>query len=276
MALQLSGYQNLPLARALWIIFAIALLQWVIRHEMTRETWNKSKVWVTQVSRMVSFAAFIGCGAGIGAIAGLLLWLIIKAPVQAQPGPAQSTAQQQDTKPEEKKTGKEAEKGNDKKKDSAAADSKKKSDKPESLVQESHGDNSPNVATFGDNSPATVTINPEKSPLTSVQTYDFGGARRSDEPGHTRVVAGEETNVFQELVHLQTATDWKGLREASEAQIKKTPEWLTPYLFAGVAYLHLGDKEKAIERLTYVSKKAGGNSAYADADRILNQLQPKN
>jgi hypothetical protein len=144
-----------------------------------------------------------------------------------------------------------------------------------SISQQSHGNNSPNVATFGNNSPATVTVNPEKSPYAPLQTYDFGGARRTSEPGRQSVIAGEETVAFQKLAQLYNTKDWEGLHEASEEQIKKTPEWLTPYLFSGVASMNLGDKERAKHRLTYVKTKASGNSQYADAERLLELLNNK-
>jgi hypothetical protein len=175
-----------------------------------------------------------------------------------------------DSKPEEGKS-----KEEDKK--DAPRSAQKKDDKhktPPQIKQESHGDNSPNVATFGDNSPATVTINPEKSPY--APTYDFNGARRTIQSGIASVGVGEEWTVFQKLVQLEKTKDWKELHDTCEDQIKKTPEWLTPYLFSGVAYVNLGERAKGIERLEYVKKKAGGNPDYAAADRLLNQLQPKN
>jgi hypothetical protein len=46
--------------------------------------------------------------------------------------------------------------------------------------------------------------------------------------------------VFQHLLDLQNQQRWKELAEASEDQIKKTPDWLTPYLFSGIANLNLG------------------------------------
>jgi hypothetical protein len=121
-----------------------------------------------------------------------------------------------------------------------------------------------------------VTVNPPANPYAPIHTYDFNGARRISEPGKEMVEVGEETNVFQNIVQLQTRKDWSRLRDVCEEQITKTPRWLTPYLYAGVAYMSLGEQEKAIERLTYVKQMAAGNPAYADADRLLNVLQPKN
>ena len=55
--------------------------------------------------------------------------------------------------------------------------------------------------------------------------------------------------------------------------MKKTPEWLTPRLFAAVADLHLGKIDEAIEYLDYVREKAGGNSDYADAGRLREEIR---
>lgn len=133
----------------------------------------------------------------------------------------------------------------------------------------------PDSAAVGINT-GTVTVNPPVNPYAPIHTYDFNGARRTSEPGKMNLDVGEETIVFQKFVQLQTARDWKGLRDTCEEQIKKAPQWLTPYLFAGVAYANLGDKAKAIERLMYVKTKAGENPDYADAERLLGKLQPQN
>ena len=47
-----------------------------------------------------------------------------------------------------------------------------------------------------------------------------------------------------------------------EQQIVAAPKWLTAYLAAGEAYAHLGDKQKALQRLRYVVEHAGNDSAY--------------
>jgi len=58
--------------------------------------------------------------------------------------------------------------------------------------------------------------------------------------------------------------------------MQMTPEWLTPILFAGVAYANLGNKQKAIELLTKVVGRAAGDTAYQDASRILEILKQNN
>lgn len=103
--------------------------------------------------------------------------------------------------------------------------------------------------------------------------YDFNGAKREQRPGYARVTVGAETVVFQNMIKLQANQQWKALLTISEDQIRKTPDWLTPYLFSGLANANLGNTEAAIQRLTFVRDKAVGNPDYADAARILLQLQ---
>ena len=53
----------------------------------------------------------------------------------------------------------------------------------------------------------------------------------------------------------------------------ETPEWLTPYLCAGVAHANLGDCDQAIRRLEHVERMAASNPEYSAATRVLNQLR---
>jgi hypothetical protein len=103
--------------------------------------------------------------------------------------------------------------------------------------------------------------------------FDFNGARREVRPGYSGVTVGEETAVFQNMQSLQARQQWGQLLKISEDQIKKTPDWLTPYLFSGIANANLGNNAAAIQRLTFVRDEAADNPDYADADRILRLLQ---
>lgn len=137
------------------------------------------------------------------------------------------------------------------------------------IKQHSEGPNSPNIVGSGNQ----VTINPEPNPYAPVVTYDFNGARRETSPGKNVVNAGEEFAEFQQMRTLFSKQDWKALADLCEVEIAKVPAWLTPYLYAGVAYVNLGQKDKAIERLGYVERHAGGNPEYKDAARILKELK---
>ncbi len=104
-------------------------------------------------------------------------------------------------------------------------------------------------------------------------SYDFNGARRvTTRPGHTSVVAGEEVTVFQQMVALEQQKKYQELIRVCEVQIDRTPEWLTPYLFQGVAYANIGQRDKAIKRLKYVLDKAPDDPAYAQAKTLLEKL----
>ena len=102
--------------------------------------------------------------------------------------------------------------------------------------------------------------------------YDFNGAKRQHVPGRDSVIAGEETAIFQQMMNLMKAKDWKGLRKIADDETVKAPNWLTPYLFSGIANLNLGDKEAGIARLEFVRTESAGNLDYADANRLLKQL----
>jgi hypothetical protein len=109
--------------------------------------------------------------------------------------------------------------------------------------------------------------------LKPVVTYDFDGVKHVQQ-GHTfRAITGDEHETFQELQELERQHNWPAVRDLCEIQIEKTPEWLTPYLCAGVAHANLGQRKEAIRRLEYVEKAAAGNPLYAAATRILNQLR---
>ena len=102
--------------------------------------------------------------------------------------------------------------------------------------------------------------------------YDFNGLKREQSPGSSLATVGPEFEVFEHLLNLQKQQHWKELVEASEGQIQKTPDWLTPYLFSGIGNLHLGNRDAGIRRLKYVKSEAVGNEKYAEAARILTQL----
>jgi len=104
-------------------------------------------------------------------------------------------------------------------------------------------------------------------------TYDFNGVRHVQQGHRFRVITGEEFEVFQQLQRLEMEQDWPAVVEICEAEIEKTPEWLTPYLCCGVAHANLGHTEAAIHRLELVERESGGNPLYSAASRILMQLR---
>ncbi len=104
-------------------------------------------------------------------------------------------------------------------------------------------------------------------------SYDFNGVKHVQQGHRVRAITGEEFEIFQKLQTLEMEQDWPAVLGLCEAQIVKTPEWLTPYLCAGVACANLGRTEEAVRRLEYVQKTAEGNPLYSAAGRILLQLR---
>jgi len=108
--------------------------------------------------------------------------------------------------------------------------------------------------------------------ITSI--YDFNGVKReTTRPGHISVTAGAETAVFQNMVQLKKDRNYPELVKVCLKQIADTPEWLTPYLFLGIAYTNLGQKEEAIQQFEYVVKNAPGDPSYQSAAEFLKQLR---
>jgi hypothetical protein len=162
--------------------------------------------------------------------------------------------------PQGKKMGKELE-------EKPAQKSKAKSDRLSNvqIIKDSPG------AVQISNSP--ITINPKTNPYAPIITYDFNGAKRVQDRNNFSTIIGEEYTVFQRLLELQSKKDWISLRDICEVQIKNTPEWLTPYLFSGIASANLGEKTKAILKLRYVENQASGIPEYSDASKILKLLE---
>ena len=107
----------------------------------------------------------------------------------------------------------------------------------------------------------------------TVVTYDFNGTKHVQQGHSFRAISGDECEMFQELQELESEQNWPAVRDLCERQIEKTPEWLTPYLCAGVAHANLGHEKEAMRRLEHVEKFAGDNPLYAAAARILLQLR---
>ena len=104
-------------------------------------------------------------------------------------------------------------------------------------------------------------------------TYDFNGVKHIQQGHNFRAITGDEFAVFQVLKTLEAQGNWAEVRDLCGAQILKTPEWLTPYLCAGVAHANLGNVEEAIVLLEHVESMAADNPDYLAATRILNELR---
>jgi tetratricopeptide (TPR) repeat protein len=78
------------------------------------------------------------------------------------------------------------------------------------------------------------------------------------------------TSGIQELAE---KNEWGQLASASEKQIKQDPDWYLPYYFGGLAYAHLGQKEKAVEFLEEFVAQGEGDPEYGKALRAMRLLK---
>lgn len=99
-------------------------------------------------------------------------------------------------------------------------------------------------------------------------TYGFNGMRRIISPGRIEGDDGE-MNVFNRLRSIQDSHDWNRLVEECDAEIKKVPDWLTPYAFKGIALLNLGKKGEGITLLEYVDQRTPNNPDFDEVRKIL-------
>jgi peptidyl-tRNA hydrolase len=105
-------------------------------------------------------------------------------------------------------------------------------------------------------------------------TFDFnGGHRQNMGGGSTVLTVGPEAMVFQTILKLYEAKDWNSLKKTCDEQVLKTPNWLTPYLFSGIADANLGLLDEARVRFEYVISKAGNDPHYSDAARLLAEMK---
>jgi hypothetical protein len=115
-----------------------------------------------------------------------------------------------------------------------------------------------------------VSSPPEKE----VISYDYRGYKTSSLTGPLLIQGDEgESLQYQKLLALQKAGEWKKLLHDATHEIKKAPDWLTPYAFEGVALQHLGKTQEAIAALEYVDQRSTGNSDYDQVRRLLKKLK---
>lgn len=73
----------------------------------------------------------------------------------------------------------------------------------------------------------------------AVVRYDFNGIKHLQHERNSSATTWDEFAIFQILEELEKRGRWVEVRELCEEQIRKTSEWLTPYLCAGVAHANL-------------------------------------
>ena len=108
-----------------------------------------------------------------------------------------------------------------------------------------------------------------------ISQWDFNGARREGSAGRTSVSVGEENMVFQQFLELQRLHRFPELLQLTESQLNKTPDWLTPRLYRGVALANLGRLQDAKHDVEAVLEAAAGDAAYSSAAEILRQIEAR-
>lgn len=104
------------------------------------------------------------------------------------------------------------------------------------------------------------------NPNIPAKTYSCNGQWRTVGPSAIaalNVGMGGDDKVFQDMVRMNNGGQYPDLLKACLAQIESTPEWLTPRLLCGLAYLGAGDRERAAAMLREFDSRTG--PAY-DAD----------
>lgn len=107
--------------------------------------------------------------------------------------------------------------------------------------------------------------------ITSI--YDFDGTKRETTAGSIKASVGPEREVFKKMVQLEKSKEYPKLIKVCGQQIEKTPDWLTPYLYRGIAYANMGSKDEAVTDLSHVVKNAPGDPAYAQAEELLRKVE---
>lgn len=99
-------------------------------------------------------------------------------------------------------------------------------------------------------------------------TYQYDGTRID-----TRAYRARETKIYERMESLYRERRYSELKYQCEQQIRLTPDWLTPYLYLGGAYLHLGDLQNASTNVAYYEKNAYHDIQYAEGSPFQERLR---
>ena len=111
-------------------------------------------------------------------------------------------------------------------------------------------------------------------PRAAFRAYAYNGARMIFQSGQvTSVPDTPQRKLFDQIEAAHQSKNWLLLASLSESAIQQTPQWLTPYLFAGEAYANLGKVDRAIRLLEYVKKNGAGNPEYDFAIQQAAQIR---
>jgi hypothetical protein len=103
----------------------------------------------------------------------------------------------------------------------------------------------------------------------STETPNVGG-------GINYLFSGDADPAADEMSKLNNARQYQELLKLCTSQIDSKPEWLTPRLFCGLAYLALGDRSKAKKMLdVYSARKGPGYDGDPACKAVEDFLQSK-
>jgi hypothetical protein len=111
-----------------------------------------------------------------------------------------------------------------------------------------------------------------KSKQNKISTFLFSGQRVEGYGSSLKTIRGSEVKVYERLIRLEQERNFGEIIDLATSQIEKTPKWLTPYLFRGIAYYNTQEIDKAVADLKYVKQRSAGHSDYAKAQQILKQI----
>ena len=114
---------------------------------------------------------------------------------------------------------------------------------------------------------ATAWPAPAKTPGPSVGPKPVESSR--PEPVEEPDDGESEMEVISRLQSLLAARDYAALEEAAGEQVRRNPNWMTPYVYQGVAARHLGQRQKALQSFVYVVENGAGDPAWSQAERAL-------
>jgi hypothetical protein len=135
--------------------------------------------------------------------------------------------------------------------------------------------NAPNSAAVGINT-GTVNVNPPVNPNKMVVVYECNGAWHASGPAQDTFVQMStclpdkctKIRALEEMVSLNNAANvektstgatskYAELKQLCEREIADAPEWLTPHLVCGMAYLGLDNPRRAKKELDYFDAHTG-------------------
>ena len=125
----------------------------------------------------------------------------------------------------------------------------------------------------------TVNLNPPVNPNQPVTTYSCDGQVQrilGSSPTSAMSIGGcmgDGCPAAVEFQKMAAITDPVKLRLECLAQTKETPEWLSPYLFCGVADIDLGMKVEAGKILDYYQQHTGPAYKVPQCDAMLDKLR---